>query len=98
MKPNQIGVLTLMLLENTPLYDQAENGHFHLPDQRGLLEELKVMVAHLDLDRTQLQSNHASNYLPINARLPRDKEMILDSIDLALAGKKALKPEFLRAL
>ena len=98
MAPNQIGILTLMLLPNTPLFAEEQAGRFRLPDQAGLLRELRVMVEHLDLDRSQLMTNHASNYLPISARLPKDKAAVLAAIDQALAGERALKPEYLRAL
>jgi radical SAM superfamily enzyme YgiQ (UPF0313 family) len=98
MAPNQIGILTLMLLANTPLHAEAQAGRFCLPDQAGMLRELRVMVEHLNLARGQLMSNHASNYLPINARLPRDKAAVLATIDQALAGAVHLKPEYLRAL
>lgn len=98
MAPNQIGILTLMLLPNTPLFAEAEAGRFRLPDQTGLLRELRVMVEHIDLARGQLMSNHASNYLPINARLPKDKAAVLATIDQALTGGLRLKPEYLRAL
>ncbi|MDG4476793.1 radical SAM protein [Thiovibrio frasassiensis] len=98
MEPNQIGILTLMLLENTKLYRLEQAGEFKLPTQQGMLSELRTMVEHLDLKKGQLQSNHASNYLAINARMPRDKEAVLAAIDQALAGKTRLKPEYLRAL
>ncbi|MFH7319493.1 radical SAM protein [Desulfurivibrio sp. D14AmB] len=98
MQPNQIGILTLMLLPGTPLYREAAAGHFALPDQVGLLRELRSMVVNLGDCRCQLQSNHPSNYLSINARLPRDREQVLVAIDRALAGETALRPEYLRAL
>jgi len=98
MGPNQVAILTLMLLENTPLHRLEKSGKFVLPGKQAMLEELRTMVAHLDLPKGQLQSNHASNYLPINARLPKDKEAVLAAIDLALAGQTRLKPEYLRAL
>lgn len=98
MAPNQIGVLTLMLLPGTPLFKSARQGAFTLPDQICLLKELRTMVQHMELPRTQLQTNHASNYLAINARLPRDKEKVLRYIDTAIAGETSLKPEHLRAL
>ncbi|HIJ79112.1 MAG: radical SAM protein [Desulfobulbaceae bacterium] len=98
MQPNQIGILTLMLLNNTPLYQDAQQGDFILPDQQGMLVELRTMIEHMELKRSQLQSNHASNYLPLNARMPKDKERILEAIDSALAGKTRLKPENMRAL
>ncbi len=98
MEPNQTGILTLMLLANTPLYQRKTAGKFELPEQQALLRELRTMVEHLDLKKGQLQSNHASNYLAINARMPRDKQAVLTAIDRALAGQTRLKPEYLRAL
>jgi len=98
MQPNQIAVLTLMLLENTPLYRSFQAGRFTFPSRDGLFRELRTMVENIDLDRVQFQANHASNYLPINARLRRDKDMILGHIDEALAGGVALVPESCRAL
>ncbi|MBU4117970.1 MAG: radical SAM protein, partial [Proteobacteria bacterium] len=98
MEPNQTGILTLMLLENTQLYQLEQAGEFNLPTQQEMLAELRTMVEHLNLKKGQLQSNHASNYLAINARMPRDKEAVLAAIDQALDGKTRLKPEYLRAL
>lgn len=98
MQPSQVGVLTLMLLPNTPLYQQATRGEFTLPDQQEMLRELYHLVENIEVERLQLQSNHASNYLPINCRLPKDKQEVLASIRLALEGGIALKPEHLRAL
>jgi len=56
------------------------------------------MIAATHLSRGLFHANHASNYLPIRARLPRDKAATLALIDNALAGKVGLKPEYLRAL
>ncbi|MCK5228680.1 MAG: radical SAM protein [Desulfobulbaceae bacterium] len=98
MVPNQISVLTLMLLENTSLYSDYKKGIFHMPDSIGMLEELKSLVFNIHADRVQFQSNHASNYLPVKGRLSRDKERILDLIDQAISGKIGLKPEHMRAL
>jgi radical SAM superfamily enzyme YgiQ (UPF0313 family) len=98
MAPNQIAALTLMILENTPLYNDAVNGMFELPDQKMLLSELHTIVQNIDLQRVQFQANHASNYLPIVGRLSRDRQKILDKIDDALAGRERLTPEDQRAL
>jgi radical SAM superfamily enzyme len=98
MKPNQVAALTLMLLENTPLAHSFREGRFELPDRRGLLLELRVLLAHLDLDRAQFQANHASNYFELDGRLARDKMKLIAQVDQALAGAVKLKPEFRRAL
>lgn len=98
MKPNQIATLTLMLLKNTPLYEDARSGSFQLPDQRMLLKELKILVESINLERVQFQTNHASNYLPISGRLPRDSKKILKIIEDGLNGRLTLKGEHQRAL
>ena len=98
MDPNYIGALTLMLIPGTPLYEDYEQGRFELSNQRELLLELREMLAHTDLSRGLFFSNHASNYLPVKARLPKGKQEALDLIDGALSGKIDLRPEWMRAL
>lgn len=96
--PEYVGALSLMLIPGTPLYDDYRAGRFRLPDPMGMLAELRTMIAHTDLTGGLFHANHASNYLPIRAKLPEDKARTLALIDAALAGRVALKPEFLRAL
>lgn len=98
MDPNYVGALTLMLIPGTPLYEEYEQDRFVLPDQRGFLLELREMLAHTNLSRGLFFSNHASNYLPVKARLPKGKQEALDLIDGALSGKIDLRPEWMRAL
>jgi radical SAM superfamily enzyme YgiQ (UPF0313 family) len=96
--PEYVGALSLMLIPGTPLYQDFKDGRFSLIDPAEMLQELRTMFAHTHLTRGLFHANHASNYLPIRARLPRDKEATLNLIDEALAGRVALKPEYLRAL
>jgi len=98
MDPNYVGALTVMLVPGTPLYEEYEKGEYQLPDERGFLLELREMIKHTNLSRGLFFSNHASNYLPIKARLPKGKQEALDLIDTALKGEIALKPEWMRGL
>ncbi|MFH1059338.1 MAG: radical SAM protein [Pseudomonadota bacterium] len=98
MDPDFVGALTLMLIPGTPLGDQALAGRFELPDKLAMLRELREMIAHTHLSGGLFYANHASNYLPIKARLPQDQARTLALIDAALDGKVGLKPEWLRAL
>jgi radical SAM superfamily enzyme YgiQ (UPF0313 family) len=98
MDPDFVGALTVMLIPGTPLQEEYSNGSFQLPDQRGLLEELREMIRHTDLSRGLFYSNHASNYLPVKARLPNGKQDALNLIDRALQGDVGLRPEWMRAL
>ncbi|MBW2028247.1 MAG: B12-binding domain-containing radical SAM protein [Deltaproteobacteria bacterium] len=98
MDPDFVGALTVMLIPGTPLYEDCVSGKFVLPDERGLLLELREMIEHTHLTRGLFFSNHASNYLPVKARLPRGKKDALQLIDSALEGKTGLRPEWTRAL
>jgi len=98
MDPNFVGALTVMLIPGTPLYEDFVNKKFELPDERDLLIELREMIRHTNLSRGLFYSNHASNYLPVKARLPNGKQEALNLIDRALRGEVGLRPEWMRAL
>jgi len=68
-----------------------------MPDERGLLMEMREMIAHTNLSHGLFSSSHASNYLPIRVWLPEGKQEALDTIDAALRGEIGLKPEWMRA-
>ncbi len=96
--PDYVGALTLMLIPGTALYADHEAGRFPLIEPAEMLAELRTMIDATHLTQGLFHANHASNYLPIRARMPKDKEATLALIDQALAGRVRLKPEHYRAL
>ena len=96
--PEYVGALSLMLIPQTPLYEDYEKGLFQLISPMEMLKELRTMIANTNLSMGLFHANHASNYLPIRARLPKDQRSTIELIDRALSGEIALKPEFMRAL
>jgi hypothetical protein len=98
MDPEFLSTLTLMLIPSTPIYKLAESGRFQLPTVEGLLRELRIIVAEAKPRDTIFRCNHASNYLPIGGRLPRDRDAILRVIDEALAGDRPFREEWSRGL
>ena len=96
--PDYVGALTLMIMPGTTLADDLSTGTFELPDNYGLLMELREMIAATTLSKGLFFSNHASNYLPVKIRYPEGKEQALQLIDMALDGKVSLRPEWMRAL
>jgi radical SAM superfamily enzyme YgiQ (UPF0313 family) len=96
--PEYVGALSLMLIPGTPLWQDFRAGKFELIEPMEMLQELRTMFAHTHLSQGLFHANHASNYLPIKARLPKDKDSVLEMIDAGLAGKVKLKPEYFRAL
>ena len=87
-----------MLIPGTLLHRDYVSGNFTLIEPKEMLKELRTLIEYTNLSRGLFHANHASNYLPIRARLPKDKETTLKLIDEALSGKVPLKAEWLRGL
>jgi radical SAM superfamily enzyme YgiQ (UPF0313 family) len=100
MDPDYVGALSIMLVPGTPLHKEYVQGKFRIPDPFELISELRIMIAESNFSHCVFRSNHASNYLPVKATLPRDKKEILAAIDHVLGARdqRTLRPEFLRAL
>lgn len=98
--PDFASALTLMVVPGTPLYEEMKAGHFRLPSPFQLIEELGIIIANANFTQCYFTSNHASNYLPIKARLPRDKEAVVNLIRRVVSSgdSSILRPEYLRGL
>lgn len=88
ISPNYVGLLTLLVEEGTPLYDDVQNGRFTLLTPKEVLLETKEMVKNINVDNCVFRSNHASNYVPLKGTLSKDKDLILSQIEegLKLSG------------
>lgn len=94
IKPTHLSALSLMLYRGSELKDQFERGEFTPLPPYGLMEELKVIVEHLDLPETEhmiFRSNHVSNYIRLAATLPRDKDKLLADINESIRYLKSKK-------
>ena len=98
MDPRFVSVLTLTVIPGTPIAKLEQQGKFRLPDVRGLLSELRTFVAGAKPTDAIFRTNHASNYLPLAGRLPRDRDRIVGVLDAALDGDVGLRPEWARGL
>jgi radical SAM superfamily enzyme YgiQ (UPF0313 family) len=96
--PDFVGALTIMAVPGTPLHTAWQKGEWQLPEPLEMLAELREMLTHTNLSGGLFYANHASNYLPVKARLPKDKAATLALIEQALAGQVRLKPEYMRGL
>jgi hypothetical protein len=87
-----------MLVPGTPLYSEYSSGHFALPGKFDLLKELAIIIEKSDFNSCYFTSNHASNYLPIKARLPLEKEKTVTSIYNTIKKNdvKSLRSEYMR--
>lgn len=100
IKPDYAGALSVIVVPGTALAEEIRKGTFVVPDPYMLLEELYIMVQNIDVEKMYFASNHASNYLPVKAWLPDEKEKTLQAIERVLAKRdpSMLRPEFMRAL
>lgn len=98
--PDFAGALTLMLVPGTALYEEWRQGVFHHLTPFQFLEELRVIVAQFEFTNCFFTANHASNYLPLRARLPFEKVAALRLLDEVLDRRDSslLRPEIFRAL
>ncbi len=98
MDPEFLSLLTLTVVPGTPLAKLEQTARFELPTVAQMLEELRTIVALAEPTDSIFRTNHASNYLPLAGRLPRDRQHILGVVDRALAGDVELRPEWARGL
>lgn len=98
MQPRYLSFLSLMLIPGTPLWEASRRGEFHELDSRALLREARDILAGLELEKTVFRADHASNCLSLEGRLPADKASLVRTLDLAIAGKLPMRPEFFRGL
>ena len=97
MKPEYIGLLTLMVEHGTPLEKWVRDGEFTVLTPVEVLKETELFLQHIDSEGSVFRMNHASNYLTLKGTLNADRQALLDKVQRGLQGQ-GLKPEFLRAL
>jgi radical SAM superfamily enzyme YgiQ (UPF0313 family) len=98
MDPEFLSLLTLTVVPGTPIAQLAARGEFELPSIEGMLGELRSIVGLAAPTASVFRTNHASNHLALEGRLPRDRDRIVETVDRALAGGVALRPEWMRGL
>lgn len=92
--------LTVTPVPGTEMHSAVEDGSFELPDRWEMLQELQWMLEEMDGYRGVFHANHASNYLPLKLRLPRDREATIELLESVVAERdeSRLMPEWARGL
>lgn len=96
--PEYVGALSLQVRPGAPLYEEMQRGEFELPGKFQMIKELESLVENTELTDGFFFSNHISNYLPIKAKFPRDKEEVLRQIRAVLENEdeSKLRPDYYR--
>ncbi len=100
VNPKYISFLTVMFPLGDKRFRDAFGDDFEEMNQKELFQELKGIVQNLQVNDSEFRSNHASNYLPIKAHLPDDRDAVLRLIETAIQNPRSslIRPEFLRGL
>lgn len=98
MKPEYIGILTLMQEPGTPLVEWIRRGEFQVLTPTQTLQETALMLRNIDSEGSVFRMNHASNYLNLRGTLNQDLDAMLARIEAGLNAPDRLKPEQFRAL
>jgi len=98
--PDYVGALTLILVPETPLYEEWKQGRFSLISPFQSLKELMMIILNSSFTNCFFSSMHASNYFAVRGELPRDKEEMIGKLERVTAKEdtSSLRPEFLRGL
>ena len=97
MKPEYIGLLTLLFELPTPLMRDWEEGRFYLMEPVEIAAETLTLLENIDSEGSVFRANHASNYVNLAGTLNRDRESMCARLREALAGKVRFRSEAFRA-
>ena len=63
-----------------------------------MIEELETIVENTELSNGYFYSNHISNYLPVRAKFPEEKNRVLKEIKevLKTRDEASLRPDYYR--
>lgn len=81
--PDFVRLRTFVPKTNTPLLEEVMAGRFQMLTPHGILKETKILIERLAV-ATNLTSDHYTNYINLQGRLPDDKRRLLDEIKSAL--------------
>lgn len=99
MNPSYVGLLTLIVEPNVPMFDDIQSGKLKLLSPEEVMEETLLMLEHTHVDKKCVfRSNHASNYVSLRGDLPQDKEKMMNLLREAMNNHDMFKNEMFRAL
>lgn len=83
LNPYFISVDSLTLFPDTELYTMARRGEFIPAGEKERIKELQVLIQNLNI-RTHLFANSVSNFYPLVADLPYDREKAIGALQYVL--------------
>jgi len=81
--PDFIRLRTFVPKINTPILDDVQNGTFQMLGPREVLEETLSLIKDIRVS-SYVTSDHYTNYINVDGRLPDEKERLLNEIKMSL--------------
>ena len=92
--PHFIRLRTFVPKKNTPLLEEVLNGSFNMLGPHEVLEETASIIKRIHIS-SHLMSDHYTNYITLEGKLPEEKQRLLRQINEALKmDEKAFRPFF----
>ena len=82
INPDFIRLRTFLPKINTPLLADVREGRFQILSPHDVLKETESLILHLNVT-SRLTSDHYTNYINLEGRLPEDKPRLLDILAAA---------------
>lgn len=82
--PDFIRIRTFVPTPLSELWENVQAGEFSPAEPETILREQHILIERLDVT-SQYLSDHISNYVPVNGKLPEDKAHMLATLQQALA-------------
>ncbi|MDY6791629.1 MAG: radical SAM protein [Thermodesulfobacteriota bacterium] len=81
--PDFIRLRTFVPKINTPLLDDVQNGTFQMLGPHGVLQETRLLLQNIRI-ASYVASDHYTNYINLEGRLPDEKKRLINEIDVSL--------------
>ncbi|MFW5854099.1 MAG: radical SAM protein [Thermodesulfobacteriota bacterium] len=95
IEPDFIRLRTFVPKVDTPLLKEVQDGPFRMLGPHEALSETALLIEHLQA-RSYLTSDHYTNYINLEGRLPQDRPRLLKQIRSALARPESdFRPFFI---
>lgn len=95
IEPDFIRLRTFVPKINTPLLDEVRNGAFKMLGPHEVLQETAPLIRDIQAS-SYLTSDHYTNYINLEGKLPEEKSGFLEKIDAALKrDEQSFRPFFI---
>ena len=95
LQPAVVRLRTFVPKVNTPLLAEVQAGRFQMLSPHQALRETLTLLTQITTP-TQVTSDHYTNYLDINGRLPDDRDAMLEALRRALGrDESTFRPAFI---